>query len=174
MTTSYHPITNIDRYSQEPVYYMAHPVAPDDKFTYQQNMDHILEMMKFLYVECNIRCVAPYHTMCLVLPEHEPIYRKIGLEVDLVIVRQMRKLILVGHKISTGMRDELTAASESNSSILNFVGWKNASIKQFFDSQREARTVSAEWFKQTRAKYKNDFTIGWQGSGAIIDDPIRT
>src|SRR5688572_27930392 len=100
MSISNDPLFN--RYSQEPVYYMAHPLAPDDKYTYDENMAHVLEMMEFFYKECNVRVVAPYHTMCLVLPDREPKWRRVGLEVDLVVVRALNRLILVGHKISSG------------------------------------------------------------------------
>lgn len=125
---------------------MAHPIAPDDRFTYEQNMQHILDMMQFFYVECGIRVIAPYHTMCLVLPDDQPEFRRIGLEVDLVVVRALGRLILAGHKISSGMKDELVAVCESYQGgiVHNFTGWTRPQIKQYFDKHREWQTTAIE------------------------------
>lgn len=120
--------SKFNRYSREPVFYMAHPVASDPKFDYEQNVTHIIEMMRFFFRKARVRVSAPYHTMLLALEDTDDAERREGLETDLCIVRCMNRLILVGHKISSGMQDELYAASEAGATIWNFVGLTRGEI----------------------------------------------
>ena len=93
------------------VWYMAHPIAPDERYTFQQNMDHVLEMLHFFLVN-GVYVIAPYHTMCLVLPDDNPEYRKLGLAVDVEVVQSIGSVVMVGHKVSSGMKQEEEACNE--------------------------------------------------------------
>lgn len=117
-----------DRNSVEPVWYLAHPLATDELYTYEQNMEHIVTTLRFLIRDCKLRVMAPYHTMCLALDDADDEERRIGLETDLSIVRQTNRVILAGHKISSGMTDELLAAVKSSGYVWNFVGLSRRAI----------------------------------------------
>jgi hypothetical protein len=165
MSISNDPLFN--RYSNEPVYYMAHPLAPDEKFTFNQNMGHVVEMLKFFY-GIGVRVIAPYHTMCLALDDDTPEDRRVGLEVDLSVVRSLKRLILVGHKISSGMRDELYANSESYQGgiTLNFTGWTRTQIKFYFESLKQSDKLVAEWNSKKERHFATDH-VGWYGTGTV-------
>lgn len=92
------------------VWYLAHPVAADKQYTTQQNLDHILVMLKTCWQE-GFRVFAPYHTMCHVFSESTE-YRQHGLEADCELVRRLGLMICVGHKLSSGMRLEAKALGE--------------------------------------------------------------
>lgn len=90
------------------IWYLAHPVAPDDRFTYEQNLAHVVHLLRVCYEE-GFRVYAPWHTICLGLPDSDPEFRRIGLEVDCELVRLTGHLILCGHRLSSGMQQELNA-----------------------------------------------------------------
>lgn len=121
---------DFDRDSNIPVFYMAHPVATDDFYDYDQNMDHILEMMRFFYEDCKVRVIAPYHTLLMFMDNKNEKHVKTGLEVDCAVVKRLHNLILVGHKISSGMKDEQLAAAEASATIWNFVGLSRRGIRE--------------------------------------------
>lgn len=119
----------IDRDPIEPVFYMAHPIQSDAKFDFNSNMSHVVEMLGF-FSSLGIRCIAPYHTIILANANRDPAAIKAGLETDIVVVKQTRRLILVGHKISSGMKDELLAAREASAIVWNFVGLSRRGIAE--------------------------------------------
>lgn len=90
------------------VWYLSHPVAPDDRFTFEQNMQHVLHMAKLCYEE-GFRVYVPWHTLCLILPEDDGPNRAIGLEVDCELSKMTGLMIATGHKWSRGMTAELHA-----------------------------------------------------------------
>lgn len=105
-----HPanLENFNPSPKEPVWYLSHPLAPDDRYTFQENMDHTLKMMRLCFDE-GFRVIAPYHTMCLVLDENNIEHRRIGLETDCRVANLLGRIILTGHKLSKGMQCELDA-----------------------------------------------------------------
>lgn len=100
--------------SHEPVWYLSHPLAPDDVHTFQENMDDVLRILRLCF-DCGVRVVAPYHTICLALDDANEEHRRIGLEVDCTIARLLGRIILSGHKLSKGMNCEVEAAMQCKS-----------------------------------------------------------
>lgn len=98
--------------SKEPVWYLAHPLAPDEHKTFQENMAHVVDMIRLCYDE-GFRVIAPYHTICLALDDENSEHRRIGLEVDCLVARKLGRLILSGHKVSKGMLCEIEAVRSS-------------------------------------------------------------
>lgn len=94
--------------TERSVWYLAHPVAPDARFSYEENMSHVLHMAKLCWDE-GFRVFVPWHTLCLIMPDSDPKLRAIGLEFDCDLVKMTGRMILSGHKISSGMRQELDA-----------------------------------------------------------------
>src|SRR5688572_12850205 len=84
-----------------PVWYLSHPLAPDDRFSFNENMNHVLHMMKLCLGE-GYRVIAPYHTLCLIEDETDET-RVRGLEIDCSVAADLGYMILCGHKMSSGM-----------------------------------------------------------------------
>lgn len=135
-----HPLDSPDfgKTSSQKIWYLAHPLATDEHYTFQQNMDHVVHMMRLLF-DCGIRTIAPYHTMCLALDDDNLEHRRIGLEVDCEIVKRLGgRVILTGHKLSRGMNVEVltakTSLAVSEGEILNFIAWKDEVIEYYFQN----------------------------------------
>lgn len=93
----------------QPVWYLSHPLAPDEHMTFQQNMDDVIRIMRICFEE-GVRVIAPYHTICLALDDDNSEWRRIGLETDCYVAQKLGRIILSGHKLSTGMQNECDAA----------------------------------------------------------------
>lgn len=106
----YNPLTDESFNPNRPVWYLAHPVAPDEHFTFQQNMDDIVACLR-LCTEAGIQAIAPYHTLLLFQQDDNDAERKFGLECDCAVVKKLGRIILAGHKISNGMACELQYAN---------------------------------------------------------------
>src|SRR5947208_2104557 len=83
------------------IFYLAHPLAPDDQFTFDENMEHVVWVMRECY-DAGIYVVAPYHTISLALDEDSLEHHRIGLEIDCTLIPKLDGLILTGHKRSRG------------------------------------------------------------------------
>ena len=112
------------------VYYMGHPVAGDEHFTYEQNLAHIPHMIRVL-ADCGIHAQAPYYATLLAYPDPTKEQITKGLLEDCEIVRCMRKIVLVGHKLSIGMGQELDALDGSGT-VLNLIGLSDQQIRRRF------------------------------------------
>jgi hypothetical protein len=110
------------------IFYLGHPLAPDDKYTFEQNMEHVVWVMRECY-DAGIYVVAPYHTICLALDDESLEYRRIGLEVDCNVVRKLDGLLLTGHKLSKGMIVERTAATRAHLPVMDFIGVEDSDLK---------------------------------------------
>lgn len=153
-----------DRNSVEPVWYLAHPLATDELYTYDQNMEHVVTTLRFLIRDCKLRVMAPYHTMCLALDDADDEERRIGLETDLTIVRQTNRVILAGHKISSGMTDELLATVKSSGYVWNFVGLNRRAILE----TKEVRDHIAAFTAR-----EADRSLGGKGVSFLTDRPLE-
>lgn len=87
------------------VWYLSHPLAADDKYTFEQNVAHCKKMVR-LCLDCGYRVIAPYLTLVEVLDENNTEHRRIGLEIDCSVAYSLGRIILCGHKMSRGMREE--------------------------------------------------------------------
>lgn len=106
-----HPIDNptFNPNTREKVWYLSHPLAPDERYTFEENMEHVKIMLRMCFDE-GFRVIAPYHTICLCLDDNNPEHRKIGLETDCSVAYALGRIILTGHKVSRGMSCEVYAA----------------------------------------------------------------
>ncbi len=112
------------------VYYLSHPLAPDERYTFQQNMDHVIHLIKLFYAE-DMYVIAPYHTICLALDDDNPVHRVIGLEVDCNVCRTLGNVMLTGHTFSSGMKHEATEAMrcKTGGMIHNFIGYNDDELR---------------------------------------------
>lgn len=121
----YHPTLH-PRYGEtmhEPVFYLAHPLSADEKYTYDQNMDHVLKIARII-IDNNIRVIVPWHTLCLCLDDSNPEHRRVGLEIDCFVASRMSGVILTGHKLSSGMRQEAESCRHRGTGIV--IDWIGA------------------------------------------------
>lgn len=102
---SYHPADDPNFSFDRRAWYLSHPLAPDEHYTFTENLNHTLRMLE-LVLEEGFLAVAPYHTHCLILDDNNPDHRRIGLETDVVIAKALGHIILTGHRISRGMQLE--------------------------------------------------------------------
>lgn len=110
MNPSQHPIEHpeFDSQSHEKVWYLSHPLAADEKFSFEENMADVLRVMRLCFDE-GFRVIAPYHTICLCLDDDNAEHRRIGLETDCTVAYQLGRIIMSGHKTSRGMSCEFDA-----------------------------------------------------------------
>lgn len=130
MTELYHPANDPFFNRHATVWYLSHPLAPDDRYTFQQNLDHTLHMLRLVLDE-GYHAIAPYHTHCLVLDDQNHQHRCIGLETDVGVARALGRIILCGHKFSSGMQIE----AESCIAKINLIGLKD------WEAQAELRNL---------------------------------
>lgn len=127
-----HPADNptFNKMSEDAVWYLSHPLAPDDQQNFAQNMAHVLHMMRLCFDE-GFRVVTPYHTHCLVLDDTNDEHRRMGLEIDCKIARMLGLMILTGHKISKGMHIELDALKSGPSNYwIDLTGLRDTEARQ--------------------------------------------
>lgn len=115
------------------VYYLSHPVAPDDKYTVPENLDHTVKVLG-IFFDAGYRVIAPWHSLCLrkgdELMQDDDEYREKCLVIDCDVVELCDGVILVGHKISKGMQREL----EAHTNIINLVSIPDVNLIEHFDA----------------------------------------
>lgn len=108
------------------IYYLAHPIAPDENYTVDQNLAHLLKMQRILW-EAAIWTIIPYYTYVV---EHGSGHDKPNLEeflrFDCEVVTRCNGIILAGHKVSNGMKRELDAVTDGT--VHSFVGVRDADL----------------------------------------------
>jgi hypothetical protein len=134
---------DFDAKREVPVWYLSHPLAPDERFTFQQNMDHIVHIMRICYEE-GYRVVAPYHTICLALDDREEKWQIIGLECDCWVVRKLGYVLCVGHKLSSGMQCEVEEAMHVTGVIANFVGYNDDELRAALRYLKNGGTLESD------------------------------
>lgn len=115
--------------SQVPVWFLAHPVAGDEKYSYDDNIGsneeetvgHIIQCLTMCF-RAGLYAIAPYHTLCLALDDADENDRTMGTITGLSLIRSLKRVILSGHKISRGMEAEVAACLDCGGQILNMVG----------------------------------------------------
>lgn len=110
------------------IWFMAHPIAPDERFMLQQNLDHVVHMMRLCFEE-GFGVIAPYHTHCLALDETNLEHRNIGLNLNRRILSRCNGLILTGHKVSQGMADEVQTAKRVQIPIIDCVALPDYNVR---------------------------------------------
>jgi hypothetical protein len=136
------------------IWYMAHPIAADEHFSFDQNMDHVLHMAKLCFEEGFV-VITPYHTHCLILDDLNPVHRKMGLDCDVEIVRMLGVMILTGHKISRGMQLELDVLKQGPSNYwIDLTGLDDKTAREMLRANRSRmkQLVKLEPADETRWK----------------------
>ena len=104
------------------VFYLAHPIKGDNVRTTEENLAHILVLQKLL-LDAGIFAVAPYWTFVHFLGSgHDFPNFQDFLNADYECARKIGRIILSGHKLSSGMRFELTAVENEAGEIIDLVG----------------------------------------------------
>jgi hypothetical protein len=131
-TKTRHPSSDpsFDAKREHRVFYLSHPLAPDERFTFEQNMAHVVKLIKICFDE-GWYVIAPYHTICMALDDDKPEDRVKGLECDCNVARLLGNVILTGHKLSSGMEHEMdqAMACKNGGLIYNFVGYSDEELK---------------------------------------------
>lgn len=103
------------------VYYLAHPIKPDEHRTTVQNLAHILVVQNIL-TQAGIFAVAPYFSFVHMYGSgHEKANHQWMLDGDCEVARRLGRIILSGHKLSGGMRLELTAVENVAGEVIDLI-----------------------------------------------------
>jgi hypothetical protein len=104
------------------IYYLAHPVRGDDQFSEEENLEHALLVQGLLY-EAGIFTVNPWYTFIKLYPNvKSPEDIEQFLKEDCAVLERLDGVVLVGHKLSDGMRRELNHALSNDLDIVNYIG----------------------------------------------------
>jgi hypothetical protein len=104
------------------LWYLSHPVRPDERYTAEQNLDHTLVVLKILW-DAGFNVIAPWHSLCLALKNepHDAAVIERALRLDCDVVKSCDGIILTGHRKSNGMERELEGLAPF-SSLFNLIG----------------------------------------------------
>lgn len=117
-----------------PVWYLAHPVASDGRFTLEQNLAHVLKILP-IFVDAGVHVLCPWYAAVACLDDKNPSHRRLMLEADIACAQALGRVLLTGHKISRGM--ELEAQACSSKKWINLVGISDAHLPGLIESYRD-------------------------------------
>jgi len=118
------------------VWYLAHPLKPDEQYTVEQNMAHVVHMTR-LFFEEGVYVCTPYHTCMLALDDTNLKHRAMGIEMDKAVLTKLNRIILVGHKVTVGMREELELIHSEGGAWENLTGLSDAKIHEYIETFRD-------------------------------------
>ena len=110
-------------YSNHPrrVWYLAHPLAEDDRYTTEENLAHARKILKILLDE-GFQVVAPWMTLCQVLDDNDLEQRRKGIDINVAVVSHLNAIILAGHRLTMGMSRELAVIELEGGWVLDLLG----------------------------------------------------
>lgn len=103
------------------LYYLAHPVGPNDFDSLETNLDDGAKWWAFL-ARRGIFVDATWYGLCMVLDDYDPEDRKLGMEIDKIVLKKCDGLILTGKIVSEGMKEELEICINKGVEVINLVG----------------------------------------------------
>ncbi len=109
------------------LWYLAHPIAPDDDHTYEDNMADARFWWCFL-MRNGVTVCAPWFGLCHALDDSIPEDRTLGMKIDQAVLARCDGIILTGHTLSSGMQREAAAmTARKPDAVINLVGCKEQS-----------------------------------------------
>lgn len=109
------------------VWYLAHPVASDRHYSYEENMAHALRCARAVW-DAGYRHIMPWYVHCLFLDDANEEHRDAGIAVDHLLLPHCHGIILTGHRLSNGMADELRTMDLWERPVINLVGLPSGKI----------------------------------------------
>ena len=87
------------------LWYLAHPVGEDSEMTYAQNLVDGMAWWAFL-IRAGLSVCAPWVGLCHALDDGNDNDRKLGMDIDIEVLKRCDGIIATGHKMSRGMEKE--------------------------------------------------------------------
>jgi hypothetical protein len=115
------------------VWYLAHPVSPDQRFSFDDNMAHVLKVARICH-DAGFKVCVPWYADCLYLDDTNAEHRAAGLAMDVALAAQLGRIILVGHRLSGGMSKETDAVRIAGGTVLNLVGVADDDLASALDT----------------------------------------
>lgn len=115
------------------LYYLAHPVRPTKSFTTEQNLDHALKVQKHLF-DAGILTVAPWYSWVDLFRDTQNSNSEVMsqmLQMDLEVARMLKRIVLTGHELSSGMDAELKLVLSLGGKVINLIGIPDDQIEDF-------------------------------------------
>lgn len=106
---------------KDDLFYMAIAISPEDDETLHSNHLRAYDWYRFL-VRSGLKICAPYLSLLEVLDDHDPDERQLGIEVDLAHIPFCKGIILVGPRLSTGMKTEKKKMLDSGGFVIELIG----------------------------------------------------
>jgi hypothetical protein len=111
------------------LFYLAHPVAPDDLRGLSDNLAHTEKVAKILH-DVGFEVICNWYLDVTILDDADPGIRERGLGRDFNLIIALKgNMILTGHKISSGMEAELVIAKGLRGTVINLIGISDEELK---------------------------------------------
>jgi len=135
--------------SREVVVFLAHPYAPIDEFTSDDNIANAKAWYRFLIEHLRYATIiANWIVTCDVLDDTNKAHRLRGVQDNAMVISRVDEVWICGGTISSGMRNEMMIAASHKKPILDFTryGRKPPSRKSIEDDtvQRDGWGIVAE------------------------------
>lgn len=104
------------------LWYLAHPIAPDSKYSTEENLKHALKVQEILRGH-DIWTVAPWFSWVTLYGASKEGEVETFLRYDEAVVEALNfNVIAAGHKLSSGMQRECNFAINNNGNVHILVG----------------------------------------------------
>lgn len=104
------------------LFYLAHPVAADELHGVEDNLAHTLKMLRMVH-EAGISVICPWFADIKAFDDTTYETRKTRMVVQKTLLLLCGgNIILTGHKLSSGMEEELDVVQLGRGRILDFIG----------------------------------------------------
>lgn len=112
----------------EKVFYLAHPIRGDEWFSEKDNVEHAFKVQDILW-DAGLCIVNPWVSFVLLYPDEkddlEPFMR-----VNEHVLGRLRAICLTGHRLSPGMKREVTTLANSGGEVLDLIGVPDSELKR--------------------------------------------
>jgi hypothetical protein len=115
----------------ENVWFLAHPIAPDEKYKLMDNLFHIEKLVRMCF-RAGLLVVAPYYLTCLALDDRIVSDRELGMRANDGVILRLGRLLLTGHRLSSGMNHEaqLMVRAGHDTAIMDLIGVRDDDFVQ--------------------------------------------
>ena len=113
------------------LWYLAHPISGDDQYNEYQNMEHALVVQVLLW-EAGLKTVNTWYSFASHYgsAREDPERLEEFLNLDKAVIKALGGIVLVGHKMSSGMEAEFLFAQANKFRIANLIGIPNRIIAE--------------------------------------------
>lgn len=117
------------------LWYLAHPVAPDERYSYEDNIADGRRWWARL-LRANVSVCAPWFGLCHALDDSKPEDRALGMKIDQAVLARCDGIIATGHRVSSGMQKEIESVEARNGEVVRFLHRYEDLVPAIFEDLR--------------------------------------